>query len=134
MHPAWYAEGLRFDCTSCGRCCTGSLGYVWVDEPEIRGLAASLGMEVDLFGSRFLRRVGLRYALLESPVSGDCVFLDGTACEVYAARPRQCRSYPFWDHNLRSEEAWSAAAKDCEGIRPDARLVSADEIAALRRG
>ena len=30
---AWYSEGLRFECTQCGACCSGEPGYVWVDEP-----------------------------------------------------------------------------------------------------
>ena len=33
---AWYAEeGLAFECTGCGDCCTGAPGYVWViRDPE----------------------------------------------------------------------------------------------------
>ncbi|MFM1805538.1 MAG: hypothetical protein RL136_2417, partial [Planctomycetota bacterium] len=25
----WYAEGLRFECTQCGNCCSGGPGAVW---------------------------------------------------------------------------------------------------------
>ena len=28
--PEWYRDGLRFECTRCGACCTGAPGYVWV--------------------------------------------------------------------------------------------------------
>ncbi|MFM7740581.1 MAG: YkgJ family cysteine cluster protein, partial [Planctomycetota bacterium] len=26
----WYKDGLRFQCSQCGDCCTGGAGYVWV--------------------------------------------------------------------------------------------------------
>ena len=31
----WYADGLKFSCTGCGNCCTGSAGFTWVSEDEI---------------------------------------------------------------------------------------------------
>jgi Fe-S-cluster containining protein len=128
----WFENGLRFDCTGCGHCCTGSNGYVWVEEAEIRELAAHVGLALDDFGRRFLRRVGTRYALLESQRDGACVFLEGTACRVYDARPRQCRSYPFWPANLATPADWQLTAARCEGIRDDAPLWSRERIHAAR--
>jgi Fe-S-cluster containining protein len=125
----WYADGLRFGCTSCGRCCTGSSGYVWISVPEIRRLASRLGLELDEFGRRFLRRVGERYALVDGS-DGACVFLDGKLCRVHEDRPAQCRSFPWWPANLRSREAWTRAARSCEGISDLAPLVVADAIDA----
>jgi len=114
--PVWYAAGLRFSCTQCGDCCTGSEGYVWVNQQEIDAMAARLGMPVADFEARHVRRVGVRRSLRERP-GGDCVLLDGTSrrCTVYAERPRQCRTWPFWDSNLRSPEAWAEAASACPG-------------------
>lgn len=125
--PAWYAEGLRFACTGCGRCCTGGDGYVWVTVDEAVALAQRVGLTVDAFGSRFLRRFGERYALIDGP-DGDCVFLRGKSCSVYEERPAQCRAYPWWPANLRSAGAWKKAAAECEGISEDATLVSTDVI------
>jgi Fe-S-cluster containining protein len=130
---SWYANGLRFECTRCGRCCTGAAGYVWVDTGEIAALAALRGLSLDDFGRTYLRRVGSRYALLDR-AGGDCVFHDGGACTVYAARPAQCRSFPFWPKNLASPQAWQAAASQCEGIRDDAALFPAEAIDALASG
>lgn len=130
---AWYGDGLRFECTGCGWCCTGGHGYVWVVEQEIRDLAGALGLDLEAFGRRYLRRVGARYALLESPRDGACVFLAGSACSVYATRPRQCRSYPFWSEILATPETWRREAADCEGIRESAPLVTCAEIDAKRR-
>ena len=36
-------------------------------------------------------------------------------CTVYDTRPRQCRTWPFWNSNLRSREAWDEAAEACPG-------------------
>ena len=125
--PPWYAAGLRFACTGCGRCCTGRDGYVWVTVGEIRALAARLGLTLDGFGRRYLRRFESRYALLDGP-GGDCVFLSDKSCVVYEQRPAQCRAFPWWPANLRSPAAWNEAATFCEGICDAAPVVAADVI------
>lgn len=112
----WWGEGLCFACTQCGRCCTGDPGYVWVDEKEVRRLAARQGLDPNSFGRRFLRRVGDRVSLIEK-TNGDCVFYEaGQGCTVYSDRPRQCRTYPFWPAVLRSPESWRQEGELCPGI------------------
>src|SRR5580698_7318774 len=102
----WYQDGLKFECTQCGNCCTGAPGFVWVNEAEIAALAAEVGMEnVEKFEQKYVRKVGNRRSLKEFS-NGDCVFFDGEArkCTVYGARPRQCRTWPFWNSNLETPE------------------------------
>ncbi len=130
---AWFKDGLRFECTGCGRCCTGASGYVWVSERDVSRLAARFGVCLDDFGRKYLRRFGDRYALLESGRDGACVFLTSDRCGVYEDRPDQCRSFPFWEQNLASPAAWTRAAEECEGIREDAPLLSREEIDSRRR-
>ena len=130
---SWYEAGLRFECTGCGRCCTGGNGYVWVTAAEAMTLAGALSLDLQSFGRRYLREVGERYALLETGPERACVFLDGTRCRVYQARPAQCRSFPFWARNLESPAAWAAAAAQCEGIHDDAPVIGRDEIEFRRR-
>ncbi len=115
MEEPWYRDGLKFECTRCGDCCAGSPGYVWVDLDEIRRLASHLKITVESFGKSYLRRVEDRISLVEK--AGDaCVFWDSAqGCTVYAARPRQCRTWPFWSENLRSPEAWAATRRVCPG-------------------
>jgi Fe-S-cluster containining protein len=125
----WYGDGLRFECTGCGRCCTGGDGYVWMSEGEITALAAHLGLELNEFGRRFLRRFENRYALIDGP-GGQCVFLSGKSCSIYDFRPGQCRAFPWWPANLRSPESWKKAADACEGISEVAPVVVADVIEA----
>jgi len=112
----WYRDGLRFECTQCGDCCTGAPGYVWVNKEEIEGLAKRFGLAVDVFEQKYVRRVGVRKSLVEFE-NGDCVFFDGQTrrCTVYEDRPRQCRTWPFWDSNVRTEKAWKETCQVCPG-------------------
>lgn len=112
----WYHEGLRFTCTGCGDCCTGAPGYVWLNKADIAALAAEVDLAVEDFESRYVREVGVRKSLKEY-ASGDCVFFDPKSrkCGVYAARPRQCRTWPFWDSNLRTPQTWAEACDACPG-------------------
>ena len=62
----WYHQGLRFECTGCGDCCTGAPGYVWVNKEEIRGLAEQVGEEnLERFEKMYVRQVGIRKSLKE---------------------------------------------------------------------
>ena len=112
----WFKDGLRFQCTGCGDCCTGAAGFVWVNKEEIAALAAHFGVDVSEFESRCVRQIGVRKSLIEYP-NGDCVFFDGQTrkCRVYPLRPRQCRTWPFWESNIRTPEAWDETCRVCPG-------------------
>jgi len=112
----WYHAGLRFQCTQCGDCCTGAPGFVWVNRQEIAEMAAVEKMDVASFEKQYVREVGIRKSLKEY-ANGDCVFLDPQTrgCRVYQARPRQCRTWPFWDSNLASPDHWAQTSEVCPG-------------------
>lgn len=125
----WYHEGLHFECTGCGGCCTGFPGFVWVTEDEIIKMAAKKGLSEKEFTRKYLRDAGGRLSLREMPKTYDCVFLeDKKRCSIYDVRPKQCRTFPFWKEALSSPEAWEETARGCEGIRPDAPLVPLKKI------
>ena len=129
----WYADGLRFRCTQCGDCCTGAPGYVWVNKQEIHDIAAAIGEEdVEAFERAYVRKIGIRRSLREFP-NGDCVFFDTEQrkCSVYEARPRQCRTWPFWDSNLRTPEAWRETCEVCPGSGKG-KLYQLDQIEEQR--
>ncbi len=124
----WYRDGLRFRCTQCGNCCTGAPGAVWVTEDDVRRIAEASGKtlgEVRLFHTRLL---GGRTSLTEY-ANGDCTFFDPQTrgCTVYAARPAQCRTWPFWPGNLESPETWRALRPGCPGAGVG-DFVSLDEV------
>jgi Fe-S-cluster containining protein len=129
----WYHAGLKFQCSQCGNCCTGAPGYVWVNKEEIEKLAGLLNLEVAEFERRYVRQVGIRKSLVEFP-NGDCVFFhsESRTCQVYDARPRQCRTWPFWDSNLASPETWRETARHCPGCNRG-KLVTLDKIEEQRK-
>lgn len=130
----WYAQGLRFECTQCGNCCTGGPGYVWISDEEIDRLAAHLHVSRHETIKLYCRKIDGRSSLKEHRNSRgqyDCVFLreipaedkgDGAVahsrrvCIAYEVRPLQCRTWPFWDGNLANEENWKRAGVRCPGI------------------
>jgi len=124
----WYQDGLRFECTQCGDCCTGEPGYVWVNKAECVALAERLGIELEVFYREFTRLVGIRRSLIEHR-NGDCIFFNGQTrkCKVYEDRPRQCRTWPFWDSNVRTEERWQTTCSVCPGSGKG-RLYQVEEI------
>ncbi len=129
----WYAEGLRFSCTACGHCCTGGPGYVWVNHEEISALALAVGLGSEAeFEQLYVRNIGRRKSLREY-ANGDCVFLDGLTrrCAVYEARPRQCRTWPFWNSNIRTPQDWQRTCEVCPGSGRG-QLHSLEEIEAKR--
>jgi hypothetical protein len=111
----WYAEGLRFGCRSCGRCCGEAPGYVWLDDRELAEIAAFVGRPVAEFLQLYVQTLWRGKSLREKE-NYDCILLDGGRCLVYEVRPLQCRIWPFWPDNLRTPEAWQAAGRRCPGI------------------
>ena len=113
-------------------CCTGGPGYVWVNREEMTKLAQLLQIPLEQFERLYVRPIGIRKSLKEFP-NGDCVFFDNEArrCQVYEARPRQCRSWPFWDSNLRSAETWKATCEICPGSGRGPQH-TVDQIESLR--
>ena len=122
----WYADGLRFECTQCGNCCSGPPGAVWFDLDEAEAMARAVGVSLDAFLERYTRRIGARRSLKElaGPRGFDCVFLDrdskpGTArCSIYKARPRQCRTWPWWPEVVETPESWAETKRrtPCPGM------------------
>lgn len=130
MKP-WFKEGLRFKCTGCGECCTGSPGYVWLTSAEAQAIAERLKLPFEEFLKKYTRRIGNRLSLIEQRRGDnyDCVFLKDKQCTIYDLRPKQCRTYPWWSENVESLKHWVEESVRCEGINhPDAPLISLEEI------
>ncbi len=149
-HAEWFTQpdspeggaGLRFNCTMCGRCCSGPPGFVVVSDAECEAFAAHLGISVNKFkheythmmsegeGGRSLNEKKTEHGL-------DCIFLDRTTipgkavCGVYDHRPTQCRTWPFWPSLVKSRRDWDAAAKSCPGMNKGT-LVPVEQIRIQR--
>jgi Fe-S-cluster containining protein len=141
---AWYIDGLHFECVQCGRCCSGpGEGYIWVARPEIQFIADYLKISTGEVRRKYLKRVGIRFSIIEDKNTKDCIFLeivkmadariDGEKrCRIYPVRPNQCRTWPFWPSNLTSQNNWNEATRRCAGINRGRRYTF-DEIEEIRK-
>ena len=118
----WYKDGLHFQCQRCGNCCRGEPGYVWTSHEEIKNISLHLGLQVEEFARRHLKRIGRRFSLREL-AGGDCVMYKACGepggsggCLIYPVRPRQCSTFPFWPCNLESYKSWTDLKKFCKGV------------------
>jgi len=106
-------------CASCGgACCIGESGYIWVKRDEIEDIASYLNLSLEEFAQKYLIRAKNRYSLKEYKVDGlgySCIFFDTNKrlCKIYEVRPKQCRSFPFWD---TFRENTDELIKECPGV------------------
>jgi hypothetical protein len=117
-------EGIPFECSRCGKCCSGSPGYVYFSRSELEAMAKHLGLLPFEFLQKYTRKLDGWSCFNEVATEHglDCVFLarDETTgkarCSIHSVRPSQCRTWPFWSENLASKEALRRAAEDCPGL------------------
>lgn len=109
---------------------------MWIAAGEIEPLAEFLSRPVDETRRRYIRQVGRRTTIAEEPRSKDCIFLaydehGHSACRIYAVRPAQCRTWPFWPRNVAGAENWNLAGARCPGVNRGC-LHGLDEIQLKR--
>ena len=82
----------------------------------VEAMAAAMKLSVEVFQREYVRTIGIRKSLIEY-ANGDCVFFNNQSrqCRIYGARPRQCRTWPFWHSNLESPEDWQRVCRTCPG-------------------
>jgi Fe-S-cluster containining protein len=124
----FFDHGIRFACRRCGACCNGEPGVIYVLEEEIARIAGFVDISRKIFIERCMYPFQDSYSIREDE-SGRCIFYEN-GCAIYPVRPLQCRTFPFWFHNLRSLQAWQGVAKKCAGIGTG-RLYTKEEIFAI---
>ena len=106
-------------CDTCGgACCTGTSGYIWVKYLEIEKIADFLNITIEEFASSYLKKVKHRYSLIEKQLDDNnfaCIFFNNELkeCSIYDVRPRQCRTFPFWETFKNNEKE---VKNECPGI------------------
>jgi uncharacterized protein len=123
----FYAPGIRFACQGDGRCCRshGRHVYVYVTFGDRKRLAAHLGITMHEF-TRTYTRASDGMVHLKDP-QGDCPFFRDDRCVVHPARPRQCRTWPFWKENMHPAVWERDVLSFCPGVG-QGRLYSQAEI------
>ena len=86
-----------------------------MEDAELAAIAAHRGETLEEVRGLFSRWTP-RGRTLREKANGDCVFYDRQAgCTVYPVRPSQCRTWPFWESNVATPEAWQATCEACPG-------------------
>ena len=81
-------------------------------------LANHHGMEVsDWLERDCSQTIDGRYILKSDQYTDICIYLDEEKkCTVYEVRPAQCKSFPFWAENVRSDRSWKLTVNSCPGL------------------
>ena len=128
----WYKEGLRFQCQGSGKCCVsrGEYGFVYLDDNDRKQMAHHLDLSLTEFTKKYCAKADGYYHLKTSIEQEECLFLIDNKCDIYAARPTQCRTWPFWPETLNPKSWKKEVAEFCPGIGKG-RLYSEKEIETI---
>jgi len=106
---------MRFECQrGCTECCR-QRGFVYLTEQDLVRAAAFLGITPEAFERRYVYRTS-RLLRLRVPRNAHCHFLNAEGCSIHAAKPTQCRIFPFWPELVDSIREWRKTASYCPGI------------------
>lgn len=107
--------------------------HVFLGQREAERICRYLGLSRAWFRRRYLRRLEDGQLSLAAAAGGSCIFLDHTQrCSIYAARPAQCRTYPFWPEIAGNRRAWLRERQRCEGIGRGSAVPLAQILRALK--
>jgi len=107
---------IRFECQQgCANCCKINGGLVVVSDIEVKNISKYLNISQEDFLNEYTLQVG-KYTSLIDKNETDCIFLEDNKCSVYPVRPIQCRTFPFWPQNLKTEKRWLQIKGECPGI------------------
>ncbi len=118
-------EGFNYafdanECSKCeGNCCIGESGYIWINLEEMKNLSKLLNISIDELKENYLNKFNYKFSIKEKKLAKDnyaCIFFDTKQkqCSVYNARPRQCKTFPFWDYFKENEKE---VYEECPAIK-----------------
>ena len=82
----------QIDCLACGNCC--KVATAVVSERDVERLARHLRIPRERFLADYTMQSVEEGLILRRTREAGCVFLDGTSCTVYDARPDTCQRFP----------------------------------------
>ena len=113
-----FSKGIRFQCQGSSNCCVsrGSYGFVYLSKKDILRLAKYTDLPIKDFINLYCDKTDGFVHFKERRKNGECQFLEKKRCSIYAARPTQCRTWPFWPENMNSKVWNKEVVNFCPGI------------------
>jgi len=99
----------NFRCQRCGTCCKQP-GFVYLKAGDVERLATHLAIDVYQFTETYCLLMDRQHLVLKKRSDETCLFLGGSGCSVYDARPTQCREFPL---SWKTERSLNY----CEGLK-----------------
>ncbi|GIL16719.1 MAG: zinc/iron-chelating domain-containing protein [Oligoflexia bacterium] len=125
----WWSKGVKFQCQGSGKCCVshGEFGFVFLTLKDRQAIAKKLKISTAAFTRKYCDKYHGAFHLKEDPARPECMFLTKKSCEIYEARPVQCRTWPFWPE-VMSPKAWKKeVVQFCPGVGKG-KIISAEQI------
>ena len=124
-----FKDGIKFECQNSGNCCISrdSYGYVYLSKKDLIKIAKYLNVSINLFKKKYCQYSDGYLHLKEININGNCQFLENKKCSIYAARPMQCRTWPFWKEHMNVKKWNEELINFCPGIGKG-RIISASKI------
>ncbi|MBW2977334.1 YkgJ family cysteine cluster protein [Candidatus Woesearchaeota archaeon] len=92
---------MSFKCQRCGYCCTIIARVSLIDMLRLKKQGYNL-LEV-------IQKDHTKHNCLKRKSDGDCIFLERhgnkTNCKIYEHRPKVCRKYPGYKHEIPCKKA-----------------------------
>ena len=124
---------IRFICQEgCSNCCKVSGGFVLIRDIDLKRIPKYLKISEAEFIKKYTKEDGKHVHLIDKNDT-DCVFLEDNKCTIYPVRPLQCRTFPFWPQNLKTEKRWHIIEEECPGIG-EGKEYSRIEIEGIFKG
>lgn len=82
----------QIDCLQCGNCC--KVATAVLSERDVERLCRHLRVSRERFVADYTMQSEEEGLILRRTKQAGCVFLDGTACTIYEARPDTCQRFP----------------------------------------
>lgn len=106
----------EFQCQQSGNCCRCP-GIVHVTQKDIESMATIKNIPVFDFMNNYVIRQNGWSVVASTTFRTSCFLNEKNQCDVYQARPEQCRTYPHWPELWESEERVVKETALCPGLK-----------------
>ena len=112
-------KGIRFECQGSGKCCVSrnTYGYVYLSDVDLKKFSKYFQISLKKFKDKYCQITdGFIHLVERAEFNGNCMFLKEKKCSVYESRPSQCRTWPFWNDNMKVKVWNMDISVNCPGI------------------